>query len=45
MFSAKILKKMTQPGLTFGEHYVKFSTLEIIFCVFMAEISVDFEII
>jgi hypothetical protein len=28
---------MTPPGLTFGEHCVKFSTLEIIFCVFVAE--------
>jgi hypothetical protein len=28
---------MTSPGLTFGEHCVKFSTLEIIFCVFVAE--------
>ena len=34
---AKILKKMTLPGLTFGEHCVKFSTLEIIFCVFVAK--------
>jgi hypothetical protein len=26
IFSAKILQKMTPPGLTFGEHCVKFGT-------------------